>query len=69
MQQVGSFSGYIYPVSSTNKTGRHGITEVLFNVTLNTIVKKKTSFIYSIRMKSMSIHILFSYWWSILKLD
>ena len=41
LQQVGGFfSGT--PVSSTNKTGCHDITEILLKVTLNTIIITKT---------------------------
>jgi len=35
LRQVGGFSGT--PVSSTNKTDHHDITEILLNVLLNTI--------------------------------
>ena len=35
MRQLGSFS--VIPVSSTNKTERHGVTEIVLYVALNTI--------------------------------
>jgi hypothetical protein len=36
-----------FPVSSTNKTDRHDITEILLNVALNTINQLIKSFFYS----------------------
>ena len=40
--QVGGFSSST-PVSSTNKTDRHDITEILLKVALNTIIQTKPS--------------------------
>jgi|JYMV01.1.fsa_nt_gi methylthioribose-1-phosphate isomerase len=40
--QVGGFS-LSTPVSSTNKTDRHDITEILLKVALNTIIQTKPS--------------------------
>ena len=37
LRQVGGFLRYCTPVSSTNKTDRHDITEILLKVALNTI--------------------------------
>ena len=42
LRQVGGFSASP-PVSSTNKTERHDITEILLKVALNTISNKQTN--------------------------
>jgi hypothetical protein len=42
LRQVGGFSAGP-PVSSTNKTDRHDIAEILLKVTLNTISNKQTN--------------------------
>ena len=52
-------------VSSTNKTDRHDIAEILLKVSLNTIKPNQTNqLIYS-----SLISIFFSYWWTFSALD
>ena len=45
LRQVGGFLRVLTTVSSTNKTNRHDITEILLKVALNTI-KQTTHFTY-----------------------
>jgi hypothetical protein len=47
LQQVGGF--HRYSVSSTNKTDRHDMAEILLNVALNTITLAHTLYVRYIR--------------------
>jgi hypothetical protein len=47
------------PVSSTNKTGRHDITEILLKVALNTIIENKCLSVYRLNRSHLSSSLQF----------